>query len=77
MLTVQGYFGMNFERFAGIRGSDTYFWKIAIPICFAVSVYLMRDLIRRYIIKTMTRRGITKSRRARGVSRPRRKEKRR
>ncbi|KAL8639120.1 MAG: hypothetical protein Q9226_008912, partial [Calogaya cf. arnoldii] len=74
---LTGYFGMNFESFAGIRGSDTYFWKIAIPICFAVTMYLMRDLIRRYIIKTMTRRGITKSRKARGVSSAKRKEKRR
>ncbi len=74
---MQGYFGMNFEHFAGIRGSDTYFWRIAVPISAAVSMYLMRDLIRRYIVKTMTRRGISKSRKARGVSGRKHKEKRR
>ena len=74
---VQGYFGMNFERFTGVQAnSDLYFWKIAVPISFAVSMYLMRDLIRRYIIRTMTRRGITKSRRARGVGGSKHKEKR-
>ncbi len=75
---VKGYFGMNFERFTGVQAnSDAYFWKIAVPISFAVSMYLMRDIIRRYVIKTVTRRGITKSRRARGVSGPKYKEKRR
>ncbi|CAO1599551.1 hypothetical protein XANCAGTX0491_003273 [Xanthoria calcicola] len=74
---LTGYFGMNFEHFAGIRGSDTYFWRIAVPISAAVSMYLMRDLIRRYIVKTMTRRGISKSRKARGVSGRKHKEKRR
>ncbi|KAL9035620.1 MAG: hypothetical protein Q9180_004768 [Flavoplaca navasiana] len=74
---LTGYFGMNFERFTGVQAnSDLYFWKIAVPISFAVSMYLMRDLIRRYIIRTMTRRGITKSRRARGVGRSKHKEKR-
>ncbi|KAL8691585.1 MAG: hypothetical protein Q9224_004144 [Gallowayella concinna] len=78
LLRTKGYFGMNFERFAGVQdNSDAYFWKIAVPISFVVSMYLMRDIIRRYIIKTMTRRGITKSRRARGVTRSRYKEKRR
>ncbi|KAI4243351.1 MAG: hypothetical protein L6R40_003523 [Gallowayella cf. fulva] len=75
---LTGYFGMNFERFTGVQdNSDAYFWKIAVPISFAVSMYLMRDILRRYIIKTMTRRGISKSRRARGVSGPKSKEKRR
>lgn len=76
---LTGYFGMNFEQFRGIQNSDVYFWKIAVPICFAVTLYLMRDIIRRYVIKTMTRRGIVKSRRARGVvvSKKVKKEKRR
>ncbi|KAL9000312.1 MAG: hypothetical protein Q9169_001029 [Polycauliona sp. 2 TL-2023] len=75
---LTGYFGMNFERFTGVQAnSDLYFWKIAVPISFVVSMYLMRDLIRRYIIKTMTRRGITRSRRARGISSAKHKEKRR
>ncbi|KAI4725176.1 hypothetical protein E4T49_07071 [Aureobasidium sp. EXF-10728] len=26
-----GYFGMNFQHFAGIRHSDAYFWYIAVP----------------------------------------------
>ncbi|KAL8956998.1 MAG: hypothetical protein Q9193_005618 [Seirophora villosa] len=61
----KGYFGMNFDGFDGIHNSDLYYWKIAIPISLAVSLYLMRDFIRRYIVKTMTRRVITRSRRAR------------
>ncbi|KAL8951436.1 MAG: hypothetical protein Q9222_002597 [Ikaeria aurantiellina] len=75
---LTGYFGMNFERFDGVQlNSDSYFWKIAVPISVAVSLYLMRDIIRRYIIKTVTRRGITKSRKARGVNGSGRKGKRR
>ncbi|KAL8923654.1 MAG: hypothetical protein Q9172_003046 [Xanthocarpia lactea] len=75
---LTGYFGMNFERFTGVQAnSDAYFWKIAVPISSVVSMYLMRDIIRRYVIKTVTRRGITKSRRARGVSGRKYKEKRR
>ncbi|KAL9012254.1 MAG: hypothetical protein Q9173_002963 [Seirophora scorigena] len=44
----KGYFGMNFSGFDGVHNnSDLYFWKIAIPISLAVSLYLMRDFIRR------------------------------
>lgn len=33
---------MNFARFSGVTdNSDLYFWKIAIPISFVVSLFLM------------------------------------
>ncbi|KAG0140874.1 hypothetical protein CROQUDRAFT_664583 [Cronartium quercuum f. sp. fusiforme G11] len=29
---LTGYFGMNFVEFAAIKGSDLFFWKLALPI---------------------------------------------
>lgn len=42
LIHCKGYFGMNFVGFDGVNNnSDLYFWKIAIPISLAVSLYLM------------------------------------
>ncbi|KAL2011476.1 hypothetical protein VTN00DRAFT_4194 [Thermoascus crustaceus] len=62
---LTGYFGMNFDDFAGIRHSDSYFWKIAIPFVFATTILLMRDMIQRYLVKLAQKWLITSSRKRR------------
>ncbi|KKK13813.1 hypothetical protein ARAM_005375 [Aspergillus rambellii] len=66
---LTGYFGMNFEHFAGIAHSDTYFWMIAIPFVFATTIFLMRDKLQRYFVLLAQRRLITSSRRQRSEKR--------
>ncbi|KAF7125397.1 hypothetical protein CNMCM5793_001575 [Aspergillus hiratsukae] len=62
---LTGYFGMNFEHFAGIQHSDSYFWMIAVPFVFATTIFLMRDKIQRYAVLLAQRRLITSSRKQR------------
>ncbi|KAB8073952.1 hypothetical protein BDV29DRAFT_131401 [Aspergillus leporis] len=62
---LTGYFGMNFESFQGIKHSDAYFWQIACPFVFAVTMFLMRDKIGRWIVRLAQRRLITSSRKRR------------
>ncbi|KAJ5160087.1 uncharacterized protein N7482_007091 [Penicillium canariense] len=65
MTFLTGYFGMNFEDFAGIKHSDSYFWKIAVPFVFVTTLLLMRDKIQRYAVMLAQRRLITSSRKQR------------
>ena len=36
---------MNFIDFWSIHHSETYFWKIALPVAFGVIGFLMRDML--------------------------------
>ncbi|KAE8350973.1 hypothetical protein BDV28DRAFT_150428 [Aspergillus coremiiformis] len=62
---LSGYFGMNFESFNGIKHSDAYFWQIACPFVFAITMFLMRDKIGRWMARLAQRRLITSSRKRR------------
>ncbi|KAL9134930.1 MAG: hypothetical protein Q9175_003875 [Cornicularia normoerica] len=63
---LTGYFGMNFINFTGAHNhGDGYFWEIAAPVSFVVTIYLMRNFIRHQFIRKMQRRGINQSRKKR------------
>ena len=63
---LTGYFGMNFDDFAGIHHSDAYLWKIAGPLLFVVTVWLMRENVERWLLKTRSKHFIRSRRKARG-----------
>ena len=66
MSFLTGYFGMNFADFKGVQeNSDVFFWKIAVPVVFAVCCWLMKDVIQRWVRKTRQRRGISQARKRR------------
>lgn len=60
-----GYFGMNFQEFAGIRHSDVYFWYIAIPVCFIVLLILLREWIVRWFWRNANKLLIQRGRKKR------------
>ncbi|KAF7161476.1 hypothetical protein CNMCM5623_007047 [Aspergillus felis] len=62
---LTGYFGMNFQDFAAIHHSDSYFWMIAVPFVCATTLFLMRDKIQRYAVLLAQRRLIISSRKQR------------
>ena len=62
---MTGYFGMNFTDFWSIHHNESYFWKVALPVAFAVIVFLMRDMLKWYFVRLIQRRGISRSRKGR------------
>lgn len=59
---MTGYFGMNFEVFAGVqKHSDAFFWTIATPVCAVVAIILLREWIfwglQKYAKKALIKRG--------------------
>ncbi|KAG9243270.1 cora family metal ion transporter-like protein [Calycina marina] len=63
---LSGYFGMNFVRMDAVQlHSDLFFWEIALPVAFAVTLWLMKDTIKWYVIKVVERRGIARARKGR------------
>ncbi|GIJ86194.1 hypothetical protein Asppvi_005076 [Aspergillus pseudoviridinutans] len=67
---LTGYFGMNFQDFAAIHHTDSYFWMIAVPFVFATTLFLMRDKIQRYAVLLAQRRLIISSRKQRRERKP-------
>ena len=63
---LTGYFGMNFAVFPGAKDhSDRYFWVIAGPVCFAVMILLMRDVIWRQVVRQANKMLIKRGRKRR------------
>jgi len=62
---LTGYFGMNIVDFPAIHHNETYFWKIALPVAFAVTIFLMRDIFTWWFVKVLQKRGISRSRKGR------------
>lgn len=57
---------MNFAYFVGVQfESDAYFWMIAAPLMFIVTVFLSREWIWQWFVRTKQRRGIAQNRKAR------------
>ncbi|KAF3930712.1 hypothetical protein ABW19_dt0209014 [Dactylella cylindrospora] len=62
MTFLTGYFGMNFDEFAGVRRSDAFFWYLAVPIGVITATILLNGPLIRQITKLFRRRQIRKIR---------------
>lgn len=62
---LTGYFGMNIQNFPAIHHDESYFWEIAIPVAFVVTIFLMKDMLKWYFVRLVQRRGISRNRKSR------------
>jgi Mg2+ and Co2+ transporter CorA len=62
---LTGYFGMNITDFPSIHHNESYFWIIAIPVAFAVTFFMLQDILKWWFMNLVQRRGISKRRKGR------------
>lgn len=62
---LTGYFGMNFTDFPSTVHNESYFWIIAIPLAFVVTIFMMRDILKWWFTNFVQRRGISRRRKGR------------
>ncbi|KZT56113.1 hypothetical protein CALCODRAFT_497809 [Calocera cornea HHB12733] len=54
---LTGYFGMNFQQMNSLVGSDLFFWEVALPVMFVITVmFTWNDIVKMYRAFSRSRR---------------------